>query len=65
MESQPSSGENHRTTYAFKKKKQKQKQKQNKTNIKKKGYEYNQWIEILYNTQGIARGAIALISAMD
>ena len=36
MESQPSSGENHRTTYAFKKKKQKQKQKQNKTNIKER-----------------------------
>ena len=34
MESQPSSGENHGTTYAFKKKKKKQKQ--NKTNIKER-----------------------------
>ena len=63
MESQPSSGENHGTTYAFKKKKTKTKTKQHE--YKRKGYEYNQWIEIPCNTQGIARGAIALISAMD
>ena len=54
---------NHGTTYAFKKKKTKTKTKQNE--YKRKGYEYNQWIEIPCNTQGIARGAIALISAMD